>query len=181
MKKYYIQEEENSKYYKDVPYLTKKQFKPKKDEYKIIGSTLLKKSDKENSDLHFKDEDYVYKDRILGKTKGYIILENGECVILKRRIPFLFILFLLLLMLIIFLLLFHKKEAIPNENIIPPPIKQVEETDIEIEEHPQHPEQIIAKEYSINYELNGGYLEKDNPISYIQGETKELLSPKKEG
>ena len=179
MKKYYIQEQENSKYFKDVPYLTKKQFKPYKNEYKIIGSTLLKKTDRDNSVLHFNDENYVYKDNIIGKTKGYIILEDGECVILKRHIPFLFLLFILLLMFIIFLLLSHKKESIPSENITPP-VEQIEKMDIEIEEQ-QYPETIIAKEYSISYELHGGYLEKDNPLSYIQGETKELSSPIKEG
>lgn len=179
MKKYYIQEQENSKYHKDVPYLTKKQFKHQKDEYKIVGFTLLKQTD-DDSALYYKNNKYMYKDNIIGKKKGYIILENKECVVLKKRIPFLFILFLLLLAFIIFMISTHKEESIPNKQIVPP-IEQVEPTNPEVKENQNIPEKVEIKEYNINYELNGGYLEIDNPTSYIQGETKKLSSPKKDG
>ena len=96
--KYIVNNHESSKYYKEVPYIKKKEFNKNKDNI-IIGKTKLKKykSDSDNKELdllYFNDNEYIIKERILGFKKGYIWVGDNKYVLLKTRTPFLILLFL---------------------------------------------------------------------------------------
>lgn len=120
-KKYIVIDHENSKYYKGVPYITKKEFNQKENNV-IVGKTKLKKckssSDNDELDLLcFNDKEYEVKDRIFGLKKGYVYVGDNNYITLKR-IPFLLLLLLLLLLLIGLFLLFNNKEVKPSINPI---------------------------------------------------------------
>lgn len=172
MKKYIAVDHENSKYYKDVPYITKKEFK-KIDDKVIIGYTKLKeyKSNSNNEELDilsFRNKEYEIKDKIYGFKKGYVDIGNNNYIIIKRRIPFLLLFLLFLALLLVFT--FPKKEIredLPKQNIIqeeveePIPPKKEETPNSEIHYVPQQPskqkeeiEKVI--EYTINFDANGG-------------------------
>lgn len=157
-KGYFVQEIENSKKFKNVPYLSKREFKLVEENYSIIGSTTLKKvkDDSDNPTLIYEEQKYKIKNRIFGYTKGFIILENNkECVKLKRRIPFIFFLFLIFL---IWLLFFSSilKSVENEEPKIPTPtiIDKKEETDV-----PSVTENIENKDFK-DKEIN----KNDTPI-----------------
>lgn len=125
MKKYIVIENEQSKYYKDIPYITKKEFK-NNSEGVIVGKTKLKKyksdSNEEELDLLcFNDEQYEVKNKIFGFKKGYVDVGNDNYVLLKKPIPFL-ILFLIFLAL--FLVISFPKKDIPEER---QPINHIQE------------------------------------------------------
>lgn len=168
MKKgYFIEELKDSKKYKNVPYLSKKQYKNLEQDYSVIGSTILKKA-KDNTDdiyISFDEQKYRIKNRIFGYTKGFIILENKECVKLKKHIPFLFI--LLFLFLLWFLLFSHFEKPIEQKvpKIEEPPvINKIDVPDkpdipsipIEPEENSNNiiPNKPLQKKYIINYHSN---------------------------
>lgn len=102
-KKYIVKNCEDSKFYKGVPYITKKEFK-KIDDKVIIGKTRLKKyksnSDKELDLLCFNNEKYEIRNRIFGFKKGYIWVGKNNYIVLKTCIPFFILLFLLILLLL---------------------------------------------------------------------------------
>lgn len=150
MKKYDVIESEKSKYYKNVPYITKKQFK-EIDNAIIVGKTRLKENkNEENKDINllsYNNKTYEVKRKILGFKKGYINVGNNEFVILKSYIPFLFLLFFFLLfffLLLFFLLffIFQPKDNIPSEQY-KEPIKNViideedKENDLIVDEKPK--------------------------------------------
>ncbi|MBO5376608.1 MAG: hypothetical protein J6A52_07160, partial [Bacilli bacterium] len=118
MKEYLVIENENSKYKKDVPYITKKEFKKIKNS-NLVGSTVLKEYDEDtNSDkygiLNYNEEQYRYKEKYFGWKKGYISVDNNDFIILKTRIPFLLLfLFLFLLLLLMFFFINPKEEEMP--------------------------------------------------------------------
>ena len=70
MKKYLVIEQENSKYKKDVPYITKREIK-KIENSNLVGATVLKEYDENtNSDkygiLSYNEEQYRYKEKYFG-------------------------------------------------------------------------------------------------------------------
>ena len=120
-KKYIIVDHENSKYYKGIPYITKKEFKKNEDNV-IVGKTRLKeyKSDSDNDELDllcFNNKEYEVKDKRFGFKKGYIHVGDNDYILLKTRTPFLLLLLLLLLLLILFFCFNFKKDT-PKDNPI---------------------------------------------------------------
>ena len=64
MKEYLVIEQENSKYKKDVPYITKKEFK-KIENSNLVGATVLKEYDEDTNSnkygiLNYNEEQYRY-------------------------------------------------------------------------------------------------------------------------
>lgn len=189
IKRYFVKEHPDSKKYKNVPYITKKQFQKENEDYTLIGKTILKKydSDNQNKDVEvlcYEKENYLIKEKVFGFRKGYILIEDSkECVELKRRIPFLLILLLLcLLLFLIFHFISNDNPTTPNntkvnEPIIEKPLPPVEDIKEPIEDKPiQNKEQ-----YKITYHLNGGILENENPSVYTLGDKKNLSNPTKIG
>ncbi|MBR1377360.1 MAG: InlB B-repeat-containing protein [Bacilli bacterium] len=177
-KKYIVIDHENSKYYKGVPYITKKEFN-KNENNVIVGKTRLKenKSDSDNNELDllcFNDTEYKVKDKLFGFKKGYIYVGDNNYIVLKRCIPF--ILLLLLLMLLIGLFLFFNfKDTKPNpkpinntpENTIVPDNKDKKEdsksSDKKKEDDPykyvpkrDKVEEAQGIKYKISFDANGG-------------------------
>ena len=106
IKKYIAIEHKNSRYWKGVPYISKKEFKKNKNNL-IIGKTKLKKykSSSENKELDlllFNNKEFEIKERLFGFKKGYVFVGDDKYIALKRRIPFLFLLLLLLIVFIMF-------------------------------------------------------------------------------
>lgn len=191
MKEYLVIEQENSKYKKDVPYITKKEFK-KIENSNLVGATVLKEYDEDtNSDkygiLNYNEEQYRYKEKYFGWKKGYISVDNNDFIILKTRIPFLLLfLFLLLLLILMFFFINPKEEEIPvidntpviEEKIPDPPIEEKEEPKQEVNTKPSKPSIQKTKEekYLVKYDANGGYGKVD-AITCIKG--KECLITEK--
>ncbi len=120
-KSYNVIEHENSKYYKEIPYITRKELKKNQNNI-VIGCTKLKKyksnSEKKELDLlYFKNEKYEVKTKMLGFNKGYVFVGNNSYITLKYRIPFFFIL-LLLLLIFGLLIIFNKNDTLPIKNPI---------------------------------------------------------------
>ncbi len=127
MKKYIAIDHKNSKYYKDIPYISKKEFKDKNDNV-VVGKTRLKKwksnSNKDVALLNFGDKDYEVKEKLWGFKKGYVDVGNNMFILLKKRIPFLFLLFLFLLLLLFLLCMLRPKKDILDNPTIPTPIQE---------------------------------------------------------
>ena len=183
MKKYDVIESEKSKYYKNVPYITKKQFK-EIDNAIIVGKTRLKENkNEENKDINllsYNNKTYEVKRKILGFKKGYINVGNNEFVILKSYIPFLFLLFFFLLLFFLLFFIFQPKDNIPSEQY-KEPIKNViideedKENDLIADEKPKDDiddkktnnnkkpikNDNFEKEkniiYTVKFDSNGGY------------------------
>lgn len=120
-KSYNVIEHENSKYYKEIPYITRKELKKNQNNI-VIGCTKLKKyksnSEKKELDLlYFKNEKYEVKTKMLGFNKGYVFVGNNSYITLKYCIPFFFIL-LLLLLIFGLLIIFNKNDTLPIKNPI---------------------------------------------------------------
>ena len=196
--RYFAQEHPKSKYYKNVPYISKKQFKKEECNYTIIGETSLKKykskywTEKQYKVITYPKVDYLIKDKIHGFKKGYILLEDEECVVLKRHIPlFFFILLLLLILLLIFMNGTPKKDFpedniqennnVIQEEIIPSPDTEKDEQYGEQNIQNNEKQPISKKEYKIIYHLNGGDFNSKYISSYIKGSTYNLPIPVKEG
>lgn len=184
MKKYIVIENEHSKYYKDIPYITKKEFK-NNSEGVIVGKTRLKKyksdSEEELDLLCFNEEQYEVKDKIIAFKKGYVDVGDNKYVLLKKRIPFL-ILFLLFLAL--FLVVSFPKENVSEEKYpvnntqeevkipTPNPSDDSLKSDIpsEKKENINRLPQINSSEnsesikYIISFDGNGGYGSMDSII-----------------
>ena len=133
-KKYIVIDHENSKYYKYIPYITKKEFKKEKSNV-IVGKTRLKEyKSSSNSDeldlLCFNEKEYVVKDRLFGFKKGYVYVGDNDYILLKKRIPFLILLLLLLLLGLFVGLNFRKDtpeikpEKNSNQETIIPDVKE---------------------------------------------------------
>ena len=183
MKKYDVIESEKSKYYKNVPYITKKQFK-EIDNAIIVGKTRLKENKNEEKKdinlLSYNNKTYEVKRKILGFKKGYINVGNNEFVILKSYIPFLFLLFFFLLLFFLLFFIFQPKDIIPSEQY-KEPIKNViideedKENDLIVDEKPKDDiddkktnnnkkpikNDNFEKEkniiYTVKFDSNGGY------------------------
>lgn len=199
MRKYVAVDHENSKYYKDVPYITKKEFK-KLEEKVIIGKTKLKKyksdyDDKELDILSFRDNEYEIKNKIYGFKKGYVDVGNNNYIMIKRHIPFLLLFLLFLALILIFT--FPKKdiqEDLPQQNQIqedikkPSPPKKDEPENKPSISKPQKPsskpKEPIKKvaEYTVNFDANGG-IGNMNPLKCEQEQKCKLPEGKffKEG
>lgn len=199
MRKYVAVDHENSKYYKDVPYITKKEFK-KLEEKVIIGKTKLKKyksdyDDKELDILSFRDNEYEIKNKIYGFKKGYVDVGNNNYIMIKRHIPFLLLFLLFLALILIFT--FPKKdiqEDLPQQNQIQedikkpsPPKKEEPENKPSISKpqkpssKPKEPIKKVA-EYTVNFDANGG-IGNMNPLKCEQEQKCKLPEGKffKEG
>lgn len=189
MEKYVAIDHESSKYYKDVPYITKKEFK-KIDDKVIVGNTKLKEYKSNSNDekldiLFFRDNEYVVKNKIYGFKKGYVDVGNDKYIIIKKHIPFLLLFLLLLALLLVFT--FPKKEIkeeLPKQNIIQeeieqpiPPVKEEIPNNIpsSVPQRPSKPKEDIEKvvEYIFSFDANGG-IGKMNSITCIKGEKCKL-------
>jgi uncharacterized repeat protein (TIGR02543 family) len=187
--RYFTIKHPDSKYRKDVPYITKKQMRDEKSDYKIIGETSLKKykseydEDKQIKVITFPKVDFLIKDNVFGFKKGYILLQDEECVVLKTHIPFLFLLFLFLFFLLFLSFVFTKPKdevkPVINPPIINEPIIDGNQEPI-IDNTSDIPNVSNNKSYSIYYHLNGG-TEVKNPSSYTKGQTLKLNNPSKRG
>lgn len=184
-KKYIAIECENSKYCKDVPYISKKEFRKNEDNV-IVGKTRLKKyksssEDKELDLLLFDNKEFEVKEKIFGFKKGYVFVGDNNYITLKRRIPFLFILFILLTASVVFACTHPPKQdevkpiepPVQNEVIIPE--EKEEEKEVVKEEvkvvKPNKvkpsPKPEPSKEYSITFDANGGYGKMESIICKI--------------
>ena len=173
-KKYIAIESENSKYFKDVPYISKKEFR-KNEDNEIVGKTRLKKyksssEEKELDLLLFDNKEYEIKEKIFGFKKGYVYVGNNNYITLKRRIPFLFILLFLLVASFVFACTHPPKQEevkpieLPVQDEIIIPEEKEEEEVIEEENKVVKPstgkpsqKPSLPKEYSIIFDANGGY------------------------
>ena len=183
-KKYIAIECENSKYCKDVPYISKKEFRKKEDNI-IVGKTRLKKyksssEEKELDLLLFDNKEFEVKEKIFGFKKGYVCVGDNNYITLKRRIPFLFILFIILTASIVYACTHPSKQEevkpieppVQNEVVIPDEkeeeevvkeeIKVVKPNKVKPSPKPEPP-----KEYSVMYDANGGYGQMDSIICKI--------------
>lgn len=184
-KKYIAIECENSKYCKDVPYISKKEFRKNEDNV-IVGKTRLKKcksssEEKELDLLLFDNKEFEVKEKIFGFKKGYVFVGDNNYITLKRRIPFLFILFILLTASVVFACTHPPKQEeekpieppVQNEVIIPE--EKEEEKEVVKEEvkvvKPNKvkpsPKPETPKEYSITFDANGGYGKMESIICKI--------------
>ena len=175
MKKYNIIEISNQKIYKNVPFITKKDYK-KISNSNIVGMTKLKKcessSDNELDLLCYNNNQYKVKEKYYGLTVGYIYVGNNNYIVLKRRNLLLFLILLLAFIALLILLLFPKKEEnvdIPQNYIkeehlqedsdieITPPINEENEiippSDKPVE--PDYKPQEILQ-YLVSFDGNGG-------------------------
>lgn len=176
MNKYIAIDHENSKYYKDVPYITKKEFNEKNNPV-ILGKTRLKEyksdSDKEVDLLCFDAEQYEVKEKIFGLKKGYVDVGDNNYILLKKRIPFLLLFFLLLLLLFLFFLFRPENKIEEEPPKVPTPIQEEikipddtpkeESTPSKKEENnkpkPSNQKPIIEEKiitYEIVFDANGG-------------------------
>ena len=183
-KKYIAIECENSKYCKDVPYVSKKEFRKNEDNI-IVGKTRLKKykSRSEEKDLDlllFDNKEYEVKEKIFGFKKGYVCVGDNNYITLKRRIPFLFIFLFLLTASVVFACTHPPKQEeekpieppVQNEVIIPEEkedeevvkeeVKVVKPNKVKPSSKPESP-----KEYSIAFDANGGYGKMESIICKI--------------
>ena len=174
IKKYIAIEHKNSRYWKGVPYISKKEFKKNKNNL-IIGKTKLKKykSSSENKELDlllFNNKEFEIKERLFGFKKGYVFVGDDKYIALKRRIPFLFLLLLLLIVFIMFRFLIpcnnqeDKPIVVPvQKEVITPEDNEDKETikeEINIEKPNKvkpSSKQELSKEYKITFDGNGGY------------------------
>ena len=159
MKEYYAIENKKSKYCKNVPYITKKEFK-KIDNPIIIGKTRLKKYDS-NSDekvdlLYFENEQYEVKEKIFGFKKGYIDVGDNNYILLKSRIPFLFLLFFLILLLLLLFLCKPENKRVEDPSIIEPPVQE----EIKVPENSSNEETTIFEDEPIKQESNNNNQEE---------------------
>ncbi len=125
IKKYIVIDSEDTKYYKNVPYIPKKNFEELNSDV-IVGKTILKKykSNSENKELDllfYNDKQYEVKEKILGFKKGYIFIGDNKYIELKKRIPF--FLFLLVFLLLLFLLFYMSPDQKINEEPIKVPVQ----------------------------------------------------------
>ncbi len=183
IKKYVVIECSETKYYKNVPYISKKEFNKSEDNV-VVGKTRLKKyeSSSENKELDllfYDNEKYEIKERILGFKKGYISVGNNNYIELKRRIPLFFFLLFLFLILSFFFCFMNLDRKIKGEPIKNPAHEDIiipEEKDNEIisddnVEKPNSKNNVdkkpdktlpssipqINKDYEILFDANGGY------------------------
>ena len=184
-KKYIAIECENSKYCKDVPYISKKEFRKNEDNV-IVGKTRLKKykssSEKKELDLLlFDNKEFEVKEKIFGFKKGYVFVGDNNFITLKRRIPFLLIFFIILTASVVFACTHPPKQEedkpieppVQNEVIIPE--EKEEEKEVVKEEvkvvKPNKvkpsPKPETPKEYSITFDANGGYGKMESIICKI--------------
>lgn len=182
-KGYFVEELEESKKYKNIPYLSKKQFELIEEDYPIIGSTTLKKikDDSKNPTLIYEEQKYRIKKRIFGYTKGFIILENEECVKLKKRIPFIFILLFIFLLWLLLFSHFYKPIEQEVPKIEEPPV--IDKIDVpDAPSTPSEPEKDhgnivpskpLKRKYVINYHSN--YDESFKTIEYESDKEYSLL------
>ena len=124
-KKYIAIECENSKYCKDVPYISKKEFRKNEDNV-IVGKTRLKKykssSEKKELDLLlFDNKEFEVKEKIFGFKKGYVFVGDNNFITLKRRIPFLLIFFIILTASVVFACTHPPKQE--EDKPIEPPVQ----------------------------------------------------------
>ena len=117
---------EKTRYYKGVPYITKKDFNQKKNSI-VVGKTKLKKykSDCNNKNidlLYFNDNVYEVKDKIFAFNKGYVCVGDNKYITLKKHIPF-FFLFLFFLLFMIFVVWYNKNITSDINPITPPEIE----------------------------------------------------------
>ena len=168
IKKYIAIEHKNSRYWKGVPYISKKEFKKNKNNL-IIGKTKLKKykSSSENKELDlllFNNKEFEIKERLFGFKKGYVFVGDDKYIALKRRIPFLFLLLLLLIVFIMFRFLIpcnnqeDKPIVVPvQKEVITPEDNEDKETikeEINIEKPNKvkpSSKQELSKEYKISF------------------------------
>ena len=177
IRKYNVIECDDSKFYKSVPYISKKDFSNIED-YNIVGTTKLKKykssSERKELDLiYYDDNQYEVKNKILGFRKGYIYVENNNYVELKKQYPFLFLLFLLLLLLTLFFVFKPDKKVI-DDPVIPPHQEEIvipQDEEIipsdkdEVIKPPSNnkikpnkkPQEQLSSDYEILFDANGGY------------------------
>lgn len=130
MEKYNIIKKENInyKYYKNIPYIRKKDFDAKF--YKFVGQTKLQKVNR-NKDfdaiINYEEEDFIVEDSVLGIKKGYIQVDENSYIILKTITPILLlIIFGLLLLgslLSSILLINHQKVDLVN-----PIVEEIKDT-----------------------------------------------------
>ena len=119
--KYIVINHENSKYYKGIPYIKKKEFKNNKDNI-VIGKTRLReyKSNSNNKELDLlccNKKEYRLKDRMFGFNKGYVWVGDDNYVLLKNSFSFLILLFLSLLLIVVYLC-FNLKSSSPESNLV---------------------------------------------------------------
>ena len=184
-KKYIAIECENSKYCKDVPYISKKEFRKNEDNV-IVGKTRLKKyksssEEKELDLLLFDNKEFEVKEKLFGFKKGYVFVGDNNYITLKRRIPFLFILFILLTASVVFACTHPPKQEeekpveppVQNEVIIPEE-KEEEKEVVKEEVKVVKPNKVKPsskpeplKEYSITFDANGGYGKMESIICKI--------------
>ena len=117
---------EKTRYYKGVPYITKKDFNQKKNSI-VVGKTKLKKykSDCNNKNIDllcFNDNVYEVKDKMFAFNKGYVCVGDNKYITLKKHIPF-FFLFLFFLLFMIFVVWYNKNITSDINPITPPEIE----------------------------------------------------------
>lgn len=191
IKKYIAVECENSKYCKDVPYISKKEFKRNNNNI-IVGKTRLKKyksssEQKELDLLVFHNNEYEVKNKLLGYKKGYVFVSDNNYITLKRRIPFLLILIILLATFTVFAITHPPKlgeekpsnNFIQNEEVIPS-VKEDEQVDnnnvenININKVKPSKKTGVTKEYSVLFDANGGY----GQMGFLVCKTNEICTLK---
>ena len=184
-KKYIAIECENSKYCKDVPYISKKEFRKNEDNV-IVGKTRLKKyksssEEKELDLLLFDNKEFEVKEKIFGFKKGYVFVGDNNYITLKRRIPFLLIFLIILTASVVFACTHPPKQEVqkpiepPVQNEIIIPDEKEEEKEVVKEEvevvKPNKvkpsPKPELPKEYSITFDANGGYGKMESIICKI--------------
>ncbi|MBP3920148.1 MAG: InlB B-repeat-containing protein [Bacilli bacterium] len=167
--KYIVKNHENSKYYKDVPYITKKEFRQNEDNV-VVATTRLKKynSDSDIDELEllsYKDNEYKIKSKMFGFKKGYIWVGDNNYVLLKTRTPFLFLLLLLLLILLLLFCLNFKKEEPKVE-----PENNTKQEEVIPEEKPKE-----EKKEETKKDDPYRYVPKRDKVEEAQGITYTLL------
>lgn len=148
MEKYKVVEKENInyKYYKNIPYIRKKDFDEKF--YKFIGQTKLQKVNR-NKDfdaiINYENEDFIVEDSVLGIKKGYIQVDENSYVILKTLTPILLLIILGLLLLgsLLGSILFVNHQKV---DLVNPIVEEIKET------NPTEQEKVI---YKLSFDGNG--------------------------
>lgn len=166
MEKYEVIENENQeyKYYKNVPYIRKKDFNAKF--YKFIGQTRLseaKKDEEYDGIIKSANNEYIVEDSIFGIEKGYIQVKENSYVILKQIYPIIIWLLLGLLLLGILLgiviTINHRKV-----DLVSPVVEQIKEPDTDEEE---------KITYKVSFDSNGGFGQMDS-IDILENEAIKL-------
>lgn len=167
MQKYKAIERENKeyKYYKDIPYIRKRDFDERN--YKFVGETKLKETNKEDdyeAVIKQEDNEYIIKDSCFGIEKGYIQIEENSYIILKRVYPIIIWFFLGVLLLGILLgtiISINEKKV----DLVSPVVEQIKEPEPNKEE-----KKVI---YKISFNGNGASGEMDS-IDVLEKETFHL-------